>query len=123
MRSNWVWCLPTSRQLQRSLFATEGVASLGLFWAPLGTFVCGLILALWNWASSRLPPVMVAVSSCVLVQVLLNAPLSTTLLSNGGAILFLLWSMTPEPAAMSMVGSGAAADERNPVLEEEFSLS
>lgn len=79
-----------------SLFATEGIASLGLFWAPLGTFVCGLILSLGNCVSSRLTPVMVAVSSCVIVQVLLNVPLSTVLLSNGCVVLFLLWGVTPK---------------------------
>src|SRR6202022_4583784 len=68
-----------------SLFATEGVASLGLLWAPLGTFVCGLILSVGNLASYRLPPAMVAVSSCVIVQSLLTVPLSTSLITNGCA--------------------------------------
>jgi hypothetical protein len=31
-----------------SLFTTEGIASLGPVWAPFGTFLCGLIIALGN---------------------------------------------------------------------------
>jgi hypothetical protein len=43
-----------------------------------------------------LPPVLIAVSSGVVIQGLLNAPLSTTLLSNGLLVLFLLWYIAPE---------------------------
>jgi len=79
-----------------SLFATEGIASLGLLWAPLGTFVCGVILSVGNVASGRLQPAMIAGSSCVIVQTLLNVPLSTSLITNGCSVLFLLWTITPE---------------------------
>ena len=39
-----------------SLFATEGVASVGPTFAPLVTFVCGLVIALGNRVSAGLPP-------------------------------------------------------------------
>ena len=38
-----------------SLFATEGIASVGPLWAPLSALVCGLIVSLGNSASARLP--------------------------------------------------------------------
>ena len=78
-----------------SLFTTEGIASVGPVLAPLATFVCGIIIGLGNLASSRLSPALVAVSSGILVQALTNVPLSTVLLSNGGAVLFLLWLISP----------------------------
>jgi hypothetical protein len=79
-----------------SLFATEGIASVGLVWMPLSIFLCGLLLSVGNSLSRRLPPVLIAVSSGVVIQGLLNAPLSTTLLSNGLLVLFLLWYIAPE---------------------------
>ena len=78
-----------------SLFTTEGIASVGPVLAPIATFVCGIIIGLANIASSRLSPTLVAVSSGVLVQALTNVPLSTVLLSNGGAVLFMLWLVSP----------------------------
>jgi hypothetical protein len=78
-----------------SLFTTEGIASVGPNWAPVATFVCGIVIGLGNVASSRLSPVLVAVSSAILVQSLMNVPLSTVMLSNGGAVLLLLWLISP----------------------------
>jgi hypothetical protein len=78
-----------------SLFATEGVASVGLLLAPVSAFVCGLVIALGNRASSGLPPPFILVSSAILVQALLNVPLSTVLVTHGAALLFLLWYVTP----------------------------
>jgi hypothetical protein len=77
-----------------SLFATEGIASLG-FLAPIGTFVCGIVVACANAAAARLSPVLIAVSSGVLVQTLMNVPFSTSLLTGGGALLFALWAIVP----------------------------
>jgi hypothetical protein len=79
-----------------SLFATEAIASVGPVWAPLVTFLCGLCLSIGNSVSARLPAPFIAVSSALAVQTLLNVPLSTSLLSNGVAVLFLLWYVTPE---------------------------
>jgi hypothetical protein len=81
--------------LNGSLFATEGIASVGLLWAPLAAFGCGLVISIANRASSGLPPSFVLISGSLLVQVLMNVPLTTTLLTNGGALLFLLWYLTP----------------------------
>ncbi len=78
-----------------SLFATEGIASVGPKWAPLSIFVCGLVAALGNRLSAGLPPKLVLLSAGVLTQILLNVPLSTSLLSYGAALLFLLWYVTP----------------------------
>ena len=90
-----------------SLFATEGIASVGR-WAPLSALVCGLMIALGNRVSSGLPPTFILLSGGVLPQVFLNVPLTTMLLSNGTALLFLLWYVTPrsifghEQAAMQL---------------------
>jgi hypothetical protein len=78
-----------------SLFATEGIASVGLTLAPLSALVCGLVIALSNRLSSGLPPRFVLLSGGVLPHIFLNVPFSTTLLSNGAAVLFLLWYVTP----------------------------
>jgi len=76
-----------------SLFATEGIASVGPIWA----LVCGMIVSLGNRASARLPAPLVGTSAGIAVQqALLNAPLSVSLLSNGVLVLWLLWAATPE---------------------------
>jgi len=81
--------------LNGSLFATEGVASVGPVFAPLSALVCGLILSIGNSVSAHLPTRFVATSAGVAIQVLVNVPLSASLLSNGLLLLFLLWSVTP----------------------------
>jgi hypothetical protein len=78
-----------------SLFATEGIASVGLWFAPAATFVCGLVIALGNRLSAGLPAGFILVSGAILPQALLNVPLTTALLTHGAAPLFLLWYMTP----------------------------
>ena len=78
-----------------SLFATEGIASTGLALAPLSALVCGLVIGLSNRLSSTLPPRFVLLSGGVLPHIFLNVPFSTTLLSDGAAVLFLLWYVTP----------------------------
>lgn len=83
--------------LNGSLFATEGIASVGPLWAPLSALVCGLVLSLGNSASARLPAPIIATSAGLAVQqTLLNAPLSVSLLSNGVLALWLLWALTPD---------------------------
>ena len=81
--------------LNASLFATEGVASVGLLLAPVATFGCGLVIALGNRLSAGLPPRFILLSSAVLLPILLNVPLSIVLNTHGAAILFLLWYITP----------------------------
>jgi hypothetical protein len=81
--------------LNGSLLATEGVASVGPMFAPLSALVCGLILSLGNSVSAHLPKRLVATSAGVAIQVLMNVPLSASLLSNGLLLLFLLWYVTP----------------------------
>ena len=81
--------------LNASLFATEGVASVGLGLAPLVVFACGLVISFASRLSTGLPPRFILLSSGILLQVFLNVPLATTLLTNGAAVLFLLWYVTP----------------------------
>ncbi len=78
-----------------SLFATEGIASVGPTLAPLSALGCGLVIALANRLSAGLPPKFIFLSGGLLPQIFLNVPLSTSLLSNGAALLFLLWYVTP----------------------------
>jgi hypothetical protein len=78
-----------------SLFSTEGIASVGPVFAPASALACGLVVAFANRLSSGLPARFILISSAVLPQILLNVPLSTTLLTHGAAVLFLLWHITP----------------------------
>jgi hypothetical protein len=78
-----------------SLFATEGVASVGPMFAPLSALACGLVIALGNKVSAGLPLRFVLISAAIIPHILLNVPLSTTLLSNGLGLLMLLWFVTP----------------------------
>jgi hypothetical protein len=81
--------------LNASLFATEGLASVGLLFAPIATFGCGLVIALGNRLSAGLPPRFILLSSGVLLPIMLNVPLSIVLNTHGAALLFLLWYITP----------------------------
>jgi hypothetical protein len=78
-----------------SLFATEGIASVGPYFAPLAVFACGLVIALGNRLSAGLPPRFILLSGGLLSQVFMNIPLTTSLLSDGAALVFLLWYITP----------------------------
>jgi hypothetical protein len=81
--------------LNASLLATEGVASVGSTLAPLSALLAGLILSLGNRVSAGLPPRFVILSSGMVMQSFLNVPVSIMLVTNGAAILFLLWYITP----------------------------
>jgi len=81
--------------LNASLFATEGIASVGSAFAPLAALACGFVIALANRTSAGLPARFILLSSGMLVQVLINIPLTIALLTYGGALLFLLWYVTP----------------------------
>jgi hypothetical protein len=78
-----------------SLFATEGVASVGPVLAPLVSLACGFVIALSNRMSAELPDTFVLLSGGLLSQTFLNVPLTITLGTNGAALLFLLWYITP----------------------------
>ncbi|MCP4621288.1 MAG: hypothetical protein GY844_33220 [Bradyrhizobium sp.] len=94
--------------LNASLFMTEGVASVGLWLAPLSVLMCGLVIAMANRLSAGLPARFILVSSAVLIQVLLNVPLTTTLLTHGGVFLFLLWYIMPRSLFQPEPARGAA---------------
>src|SRR5713226_1096181 len=78
-----------------SLLSTEGIASLGPWFAPISVFVSGLVFALGNRLSAGLPPRFILISGAILTQIFLNVPLTTALLTHGAAIMFLLWYVTP----------------------------
>jgi hypothetical protein len=86
-----------------SLFATEGIASVGLFLAPVAAFICGLVIALGNRVSTGLPCSFILISGAMLPKVLLDVPLTTVLLTYGGGLLFLLWYVMPR----TIFGRGA----------------
>jgi hypothetical protein len=107
-----------------SLFATEGIASVGFWLAPLATFLCGLIIALGNRLSAGLPAEFILVSGAVIPQILLNIPLTTVLLSHGAGFLFLLWYVTPrslfEETCVASVGTVSDPGGSLPVGKLEF---
>ncbi|WP_407151067.1 hypothetical protein [Bradyrhizobium sp. ORS 86] len=78
-----------------SFLATEGIASVGLQWTPVAALICGTILSIGSLASRHLSPPFIAASSAAAAEVLVNVPLSTAMVSNGLALLFLLWWLTP----------------------------
>jgi len=78
-----------------SLFATEGIASVGPVFAPFTAVACGLIIALGNRLSAGLPSRFILISGAILPQAFLNVPLTTVLLTHGCGLLFLLWYITP----------------------------
>ena len=81
--------------MNASLFATEGVASVGPLFAPIAALACGFVIALGNKVSAGLPLRFILISAAVIPHILLNLPLSTALLSNGLGLLMLLWYLTP----------------------------
>ncbi|WP_456814704.1 hypothetical protein [Bradyrhizobium sp. USDA 4529] len=78
-----------------SLFATEGIASVGPALAPVSALFCGVLVAVGNRVSSGLSNRLILISSSILVQAILNVPLSTSLVTHGGGLLFFLWYITP----------------------------
>jgi hypothetical protein len=96
-----------------SLFSTEGIASVGPLFAPISVLLCGLVIGFANRLCAGLPPRFVLISSSVLVQLLLNVPLTTSLLSHGAALLFLLWYLTPR----------GMLPEQAPVLGPAFGIA
>lgn len=93
--------------INASLFATEGIASVGPYFAPLVALACGFVIALGNRVSAGLPSGFVMISAALLPQTFLNVPFTTSLLTHGAGLLFLLWYVMPrtmfdrkiEPAA------------------------
>jgi len=78
-----------------SLFSTEGVASVGPFFAPLTALICGLIFGVGNRMAAGLPPRLILLSGALAAQIFLNLPLTIGMVTYGGALLFLLWYITP----------------------------
>lgn len=78
-----------------SLLATEGVASVGPFFAPLPALICGLIFGLGNRMSAGLPPRLILISGALAAQTFLNLPITIGMVTYGGALMFLLWYVTP----------------------------
>jgi hypothetical protein len=81
-----------------SLFSTEGIASVGPIVSPLVALSAGMLISFVSFKSFYLPPRFIILSGGILVQVLLNVPLTTTMLTYGAGFLFLLWYVTPRSA-------------------------
>ncbi|MBR0757045.1 hypothetical protein JQ604_33095 [Bradyrhizobium jicamae] len=81
--------------LNASLFATEGVASVGHYLAPFTALACGLIVAIGNRVAAGLPPAFVLVSSSMIPQIIMNVPLTVTMVTHGTILLFAIWHITP----------------------------
>ncbi|MDN5006349.1 hypothetical protein ACFQZO_36620 [Bradyrhizobium sp. GCM10027634] len=81
--------------LNASLLATEGIASVGTILAPASAFLAGVILSIGNRVSDGLPPRFIILSSGMVMQTFLNVPLSIMMVTNGAALLFLLWYVMP----------------------------
>jgi hypothetical protein len=78
-----------------SLFSTEGIASVGPFFAPLSALACGLVFGLGNRMSAGLPPRLILISGALAAQTFINLPLTIGMVTYGGALLFALWYVTP----------------------------
>jgi hypothetical protein len=78
-----------------SLFATEGIASVGPWLAPIVIFSCGLVIGFGNRVSAGLSARFVMVSAAIVPMTMMNVPFSTMMLSHGLWLLFLLWYLTP----------------------------
>src|SRR5262249_32030511 len=81
--------------LNASLLATEGVASVGLRLAPVSALFCGLLIALGNRLSAGLPARFILLSCAAVVLILRDVPLSIVTVTHGMWALFLLWYVTP----------------------------
>lgn len=81
--------------MNASLFATEGIASVGPMFAPIAALACGLVIALGNKVSAGLPPRFVLMSAAIIPHLLINVPLSVAFVSDGLGMLMLLWGLTP----------------------------
>jgi hypothetical protein len=81
--------------MNASLFATEGVASVGPLFAPIAALACGFVIAIGNKVSAGLPPGFILISAAVVSHILVDVPLSTTVVSKGLGVLTLLWYLTP----------------------------
>jgi hypothetical protein len=74
-----------------SLFATEGIASVGTSYGIL----MRTCFRPWKSIICRSAPRFILGSGAIVPQILLNVPLSTVLLTHGLNLLFLLWYITP----------------------------
>lgn len=81
--------------MNASLFAMEGVASVGHGLAPISALACGLLFGIGNKMSAHLPPSFIVISGAIVVHILLDVPLSITAVTNGLGLLMLLWFITP----------------------------
>jgi hypothetical protein len=81
--------------LNASLLATEGIASVGLVGAPFAALACGVVVAFGNSLCKGLPDRFVILSGGVLVSIFMNVPFTTIFLTHGAALIFILWSISP----------------------------
>ncbi|MET4387993.1 hypothetical protein ABIB73_003755 [Bradyrhizobium sp. F1.4.3] len=97
-----------------SLFATEGIASVGMKFAPLSALCCGLLVGLVNRLSQELPANFILLSGGLLLNLLLNVPLSVALATHGASLLIVLWYIAPRSMFVtcgSDVGDGSGTSQ------------
>jgi hypothetical protein len=104
--------------MNASLFATEGVASVGPLFAPLSALVCGLVIAIGNMVSAGLPNRFILISAASVAHILLNVPLATTLVTYGLGVLFLLWYVTPRDY-FEVSAAGRQSSENQPAIDHQ----
>ena len=84
--------------MNASLFATEGVASVGPVLAPVSALACGIVISIANGMSAGLSPRIILISGALLPQTLMNVPFTTVMLTHGAVLLFFLWYVMPRGA-------------------------
>ena len=68
---------------------------MGHYLAPFTAMACGLIVAIGNRVAAGLPPAFVLVSSSMIPQIIMNVPLTVTMVTHGTILLFAIWYVTP----------------------------
>ena len=82
-----------------SLFATEGIASVGPMFAPVAVFAGGLVIALGKPPIRRFAAAFHSDLWRCSRPSSLNVPFTTVLLTHGAGFLFLLWYIAPRAAS------------------------
>lgn len=100
--------------MNASMFATEGVAAVGLLYAPVMAALCGVLIGFGNMASAGLSSRFVLISGAMIAVALRDVPMSVAILTNGYGLLLLLWVFAPECARVR----SPLEHLRDPVLKD-----
>jgi len=103
------------------MFAPEGVASVGLLYAPVIAALCGVLIGFGNMASAGLRSRFVLISGAMIAVTLRDVPLSVAILTNGYGLLLLLWLFAPELRVSDRRSTNAAP--ATPAFQASFSTA